>query len=67
MMKFKCHAYQEVVSAHGKITPVCKVLNSDSEGQIPCAVGDCKLFKTYSEYNPKQVEAQIAEYGRTHE
>ena len=46
---------------------VCKVLNSDSEGQIPCAVAHCKLFKTYAEYNHKVVEAQIAEYGRTHE
>ena len=67
MMQFKCHAYQEVVSAHGKITPFCKVLNSTPEGQIPCAVGHCKLFKTYAQYNHKKVEAQIAEYGRTHE
>ena len=60
-MKFKCHAYTDYVSKHGKITPVCKVLNS------PCAVGHCKLFKTYAQYNHKKVEAEIEEYGRTHE
>ena len=65
--KSKCFAYCEHVATHNKITPFCKVLNSTAEGQIPCAVAPCKLFKTYAEYNPKQVEAQIKEYGRTHE
>ena len=65
--KSKCAFYKENVSEHNKITPFCKVLNSTAEGQIPCAVAPCKLFKTYAEYNPKQVEAQIKEYGRAHE
>ena len=65
--KSKCFAYSEHVATHNKITPFCKVLNSTAEGQIPCAVGHCSFFKTYAEYNPKVVEAQIKEYGRTHE
>ena len=65
--KSKCAEYKEHVSDHGKITAYCRVLDSTPEGQIHCAVANCSLFKTHRKYNNTQVEAQIKEYGRTHE
>lgn len=66
-MQYRCNFYKENVSEHNKITPFCSLLTATIDNQPQCAVGHCSFKKTYAQYNHKKVEAQIAEYGRTHE